>query len=35
MVIGRFASHPTAANVAFDPQSLPVYRALGDYLSKG
>jgi len=35
MVIARFASHPTAANVAFDPQSLPVYRALGDYLSKG
>jgi len=35
MVIARFASHPTAANVAFDPQSLPVYRALGDHLSTG
>jgi len=33
MVIARFASHPTAANVAFDPHSLPIYRALGDHLS--
>ena len=35
MVIARFASHPTAANPLNDPTSLPAYRALGDYLSKG
>lgn len=32
MVIARFASHPTAANAAIDPTSLPAYRAVADYL---
>ncbi|MFM9934958.1 MAG: serine hydrolase domain-containing protein [Novosphingobium sp.] len=33
MVIARFASHPTAANGANDPQSLPAWRALADTLN--
>ena len=32
MVIVRFASHPTAANAASDPTSLPAYRAMAQYL---
>lgn len=32
MVIVRFASHPSAANAANDPTSLPAYQALADYL---
>jgi CubicO group peptidase (beta-lactamase class C family) len=33
MVIARFASHPTAANGANDPHSLPAWRALADALN--
>ena len=33
MVIARFASHPTAANGANDPHSLPAWRALADTLN--
>jgi CubicO group peptidase (beta-lactamase class C family) len=33
LVIARFASHPTAANLPNDPTSLPAWRAVGDYLS--
>ena len=32
MVIVRFASNPVAGNAANDPTSLPVYRAVVDYL---
>ncbi|WP_374592686.1 serine hydrolase domain-containing protein [Sphingosinicella sp.] len=32
MVIGRFASHPMAGNVNFDPTSLPAYQALAEHL---
>jgi CubicO group peptidase (beta-lactamase class C family) len=32
MVIGRFASHPQAANVNLDPTSLPAYDALARHL---
>ncbi len=32
MVIARYASHPVAANVAFDPTSLPAYHALARHL---
>ena len=32
MVIVRFASHPTAANAASDPTSLPAYRAVAEHL---
>lgn len=32
MVIARFASHPTAANAANDPTSLPAYHALAKFL---
>ncbi len=32
MVIARFASHPTAANAALDPTSLPAYQALAEHL---
>ncbi|MCH7627266.1 MAG: serine hydrolase [Proteobacteria bacterium] len=32
MVVARFASHPTAANGANDPLSLPAWRALADVL---
>ena len=32
MVIVRFASHPTAANGANDPTSLPAYRAVANHL---
>ena len=32
MVIARFASHPLAGNVHFDPTSLPAYRAIADQL---
>ena len=32
MVIVRFASHPTAANAANDPTSLPAYAAVARYL---
>ncbi len=33
MVVARFASHPTAANGANDPHSLPAWRALADTLN--
>ena len=32
MVIARFASHPLAANVNFDPTSLPAYHAVARHL---
>lgn len=32
VVIARFASHPTAANAANDPTSLPAWRAVADHL---
>lgn len=32
MVIARFASHPTSANAATDPTSLPAYHALAKFL---
>jgi CubicO group peptidase (beta-lactamase class C family) len=35
MVIARFASHPVAGNVAFDPTSIPAYEALGRHLVGG
>jgi CubicO group peptidase (beta-lactamase class C family) len=35
VVIARFGSHPTAANGAFDPTSLPAYRAVAEHLMKG
>ena len=35
MVIARFASHPTAANAANDPTSLPAYHALATFLMQG
>lgn len=34
MTIARFASHPTAANGANDPLSLPAWAALADVLSR-
>jgi CubicO group peptidase (beta-lactamase class C family) len=34
MVIARFASHPAAGNVNFDPTSLPAYHALAKHLMK-
>ncbi len=34
MVIARFASHPVAGNVNFDPTSLPAYHALAKHLMK-
>ncbi|MBB4633483.1 serine hydrolase domain-containing protein [Sphingosinicella soli] len=34
MVIARFASHPMAGNVNFDPTSLPAYQALGEHLMR-
>jgi CubicO group peptidase (beta-lactamase class C family) len=35
MVIARFGSHPLAANAAFDPTSLPAYRAVAEHLLRG
>jgi CubicO group peptidase (beta-lactamase class C family) len=35
MVIARFGSHPVAANAAFDPTSLPAYRAVAEHLMRG
>ena len=35
MVIARFASHPLAGNVNFDPTSLPAYRAIAERLMGG
>lgn len=35
MVIARFGSHPIAANSAFDPTSLPAYRAVAEHLMRG
>jgi CubicO group peptidase (beta-lactamase class C family) len=32
MVIARYASHPQASNIVFDPTSLPAYRALAAHL---
>lgn len=32
MVVARFGSHPTAANSANDPTSLPAYRAVAEHL---
>lgn len=34
MVIARFASHPIAANAAFDATSLPAYHAVAKFLMK-
>lgn len=34
MVIARFASHPTAANAALDPTSLPAYQAVAEHLMR-
>jgi CubicO group peptidase (beta-lactamase class C family) len=34
MVIARFASHPMAGNVNFDPTSLPAYQALAEHLMR-
>jgi CubicO group peptidase (beta-lactamase class C family) len=35
MVIARLGSHPLAANVHFDPTSLPAYQAVADFLLRG
>ncbi|MCZ8173420.1 MAG: serine hydrolase domain-containing protein [Novosphingobium sp.] len=35
LVIARFGSHPIAANVAFDPTSLPAFRAIAEHLMRG
>jgi len=35
MVVARFGSHPLAANSAFDPTSLPAWRAIADHLISG
>jgi CubicO group peptidase (beta-lactamase class C family) len=35
VVIARFGSHPVAANSAFDPTSLPAYRAIAEHLMRG
>ena len=35
MTIARFGSHPIAANTAFDPTSLPAYRAVAEHLMRG
>jgi CubicO group peptidase (beta-lactamase class C family) len=35
VTIARFGSHPIAANGAFDPTSLPAYRAVAEHLMKG
>ena len=35
VTIVRFGSHPTAANSAFDPTSLPAFRAVADHLMRG
>ena len=32
MVIARFASHPISFNSGIDPNSLPAYQAVADYL---
>ncbi|MFM8767494.1 MAG: serine hydrolase domain-containing protein [Rubrivivax sp.] len=34
MVVARYASHPLAANVNFDPTSLPAWEALGERLMR-
>jgi hypothetical protein len=34
MVIARFGSHPLAANVNFDPTTLPAFHALGQWLMR-
>ena len=34
VVIARFGSHPVAGNAAFDPISLPAYRAIADHLAR-
>jgi hypothetical protein len=35
VTIARFGSHPIAANSAFDPSSLPAFRAVAEHLMKG
>ena len=35
MVVARYGSHPIAANIFIDPNSLPAYRALGEHLMRG
>jgi hypothetical protein len=35
VTIARFGSHPVAANSAFDPSSLPAYRAVAEHLMRG
>lgn len=35
VTIARFGSHPIAANSAFDPTTLPAFRAIAEHLLKG
>ena len=35
VTIARFGSHPIAANAAFDPSSLPAFRAIAEHLLRG
>lgn len=35
VVIARFGSHPLAANIHFDPTSLPAYAAVAQHLAQG
>jgi CubicO group peptidase (beta-lactamase class C family) len=35
MVIARFGSHPLAANINFDPTTLPAFHALAEHLMRG
>ncbi len=35
VTIARFGSHPTAANAAMDPTSLPAFRAVAEHLMRG
>ena len=35
VTIVRFGSHPIAANTAFDPTTLPAFRAMADHLMRG
>lgn len=35
MVIARYGSHPLAANINFDPTTLPAFHALAEHLMRG
>jgi CubicO group peptidase (beta-lactamase class C family) len=35
MVIARFGSHPLAANMNYDPTTLPAFHALAEHLMRG